>query len=42
VGFYTESAWLRIHDLVIESLACPVDEAYTTHQDGAAAPGADG
>jgi beta-fructofuranosidase len=40
VGFYTESAWLRIHDLVIESLACPVEEAYTTHQDGPAAPGA--
>ncbi len=42
VGFYTESARLRLHDLTLETLERPHDEAYTTHDpEGGGAPGAD-
>jgi len=42
VGFYTESARLRVHGLALDTLECPQDEPYTTHSaEGGGAPGAD-
>ncbi|HKI56307.1 MAG TPA: hypothetical protein VKB31_04085 [Trueperaceae bacterium] len=42
VGFYTESARLRLHHLRLETMECPEDEPYTTHTvEGGGAPGAD-
>lgn len=42
LGFYTESARLRIHDLTLETLDRPPDRPYTTHAHGGGAPGSDG
>lgn len=42
VGFYTESARLRLQDLRLDTLNCPPEEPYTTHlPHGGGAPGAD-
>lgn len=42
VGFYTESARLRVHGLTLDLLECLRDEPYTTHTaEGGGAPGAD-
>ncbi|MEJ2356946.1 MAG: hypothetical protein P8Y13_02550 [Deinococcales bacterium] len=42
VGFYAESARLRLQDLTLETLLCPPEEPYTTHLPlGGGAPGAD-
>jgi hypothetical protein len=43
VGFYTESAGLRIHGLRLETLEVREDEPYTTHPtEGRGAPGSQG
>jgi len=41
VGFYTESARLRLQNLAMDTLECPEDEPYTTHAARGGAPGAD-
>jgi beta-fructofuranosidase len=41
LGFYTESARLRLHGVTLDVLECPVDEPYTSHHpERGGAPGA--